>query len=166
MILIAIDPGYEKVGYAIFQKNTVKKKDFTFLGSDLIKTSAKDTHEKRLFSVYTSLSKIIQTNKVESMVIEQLFFFKNKKTVLQVAQAIGVIELIAAQNKLPITRLTPLQIKETITGYGVADKKSVQKMIKLELGDAIHFKEDDESDAIACGLAYCLRNDSDKGLLS
>lgn len=157
MKILSIDPGFEKVGWAVFDKTGTSSTDFTFITSDLIKTSKTLLHELRLKIIYETLNEIIKEHKIEHLVIEKLFFFKNKKTVLQVAQAVGVIELIAAQNKLPITRFTPLQIKESITGYGVADKKSVQKMIKLELGDSIRFKDDDESDAIACGLAYIYR---------
>ena len=90
------------------------------------------------------------------MIVEQLFFFKNQKTFIRVAQAQGVALLLAAQNKIRVKFLTPLQIKQTVTGYGKADKKSIQKMIKLEL--QIDIKQDDEADAIACGLAYIYIN--------
>ena len=154
MKILSIDPGFEKVGWAIFDKTGTSNSDFTFITSDLIKTSKTTLHELRLRIIYDTLNKIIKKQKIEHLVIEKLFFFKNKKTVLEVSQAVGVIELAASNNAIPITRLTPLEIKQIITGYGTADKKSVQKMIKLELGDAIIFKDDDESDAIACGLAY------------
>ena len=88
------------------------------------------------------------------VVLEQLLFFKNQKTFIRVAQAQGVSLLLAAQNKIKVEFLTPLQIKQSITGYGQADKKSVQKMIKLEMG--ININQDDEADAVACGLAYNL----------
>lgn len=156
MRILAIDPGIEKVGYAIFDKG--KNRDFIFIISDLITTPRNDKQEQRLRLIYQTLCALIQTYNINQMVIEKLFYFKNKKTVIDVAQAIGVIELAAAQCDVPIARLTPLEIKQTVTGYGNADKQSVQKMIRLELGDKIIFKDDDESDAIACGLAYCFRN--------
>jgi crossover junction endodeoxyribonuclease RuvC len=156
MKILAIDPGYEKVGYAIFEKQQDKHdKDFTFIASDLIKTSPKNPHEVRLKEIFDSLDKIVKTHKIDLLVLEQLFIFKNQKTVLKVAQAIGAIELVAAQNNLLIERLTPLQIKQIITGYGNADKLAVKKMIDLTLTDKVKVKDDDESDAIACGLAYC-----------
>jgi len=154
MKILSIDPGFEKVGWAIFDKTGTTNSDFTFIRSDLIKTSKTRLHELRLKIIYDMLNKIIKKHSIEHLVIEKLFFFKNKKTVLEVSQAVGVIELAASNNAIPITRLTPLEIKQIITGYGTADKKSVQKMIRLELGDQIVFKDDDESDAIACGLAY------------
>ncbi|PIZ62275.1 crossover junction endodeoxyribonuclease RuvC [Candidatus Roizmanbacteria bacterium CG_4_10_14_0_2_um_filter_39_13] len=158
MKILSIDPGFEKVGWAIFDKTGTSNSDFTFITSDLIKTSKTTLHELRLRIIYDTLNKIIKKQKIEHLVIEKLFFFKNKKTVLEVSQAVGVIELAASNNAIPITRLTPLEIKQIITGYGTADKKSVQKMIRLELGDQIIFKDDDESDAIACGLAYIYIN--------
>lgn len=155
MKLIAIDPGFDKVGYAIFDKTSKGSSDFTYITSDLIKTSPKEKHEKRLKQVYDALGKIIEKYQPQIMVIEQLFMFKNQKTVIKVAQAIGVIELVASVHNLQIERFTPLQIKQIVTGNGNADKKSVQKMIELTLSDKIQIKDDDQADAIACGLAYC-----------
>lgn len=154
-MILAIDPGIEKVGYAFFER---KQKDSSFITSGLIKTKKTTSHEIRLMQIYDALSVLIKKYKPQSIVIEQLFFFKNHKTVISVAQAQGVIVLIAAQNKIPLTYLTPLQIKETVTGYGNADKKSVLKMLKLILKQDLPVEDDDQSDAIACGLAYCYLN--------
>jgi crossover junction endodeoxyribonuclease RuvC len=161
MNILSIDPGYDKVGYAIFQvpshpelDSGSSMRDFTFITSDLIKTNKADSHELRLKQVYDELDVIIKKFDITEIIIEQLFVFKNAKTVIKVAQSLGVIELVGAQNNLIIHRLTPLQIKQAVTGNGTADKQSVQKMIRLELGDKIMFKDDDESDAVACGLAY------------
>ncbi len=157
MKLISIDPGFDKVGYAIFDKTGNGTSDFTYIASDLIKTSPKSKHEDRLQQVYEKLGKIIEEYKPKLMVVEELFMFKNQKTVIKVAQAIGVIELAASIHGLQIKRLTPLQIKQIVTGYGNADKKSVQKMIELTLSDKIEMKDDDQADAVACGLAYCFQ---------
>ena len=159
MRLISIDPGYDKVGYAIFDKNPDKRTRYTYIASDLIKTSPKDKHETRLKTVFDTLNAIIKEYSVEVMVAEELFFSKNQKTVIKVAQSIGVIELVGAYNNLVMSHLTPLQIKSILTGYGAADKKAVQKMVHLTLGKEITFKDDDQADAIACGLAYCFIND-------
>lgn len=157
MKILSIDPGYEKVGYAIFDKsNSLQGNNFSFITSDLIKTSSKKNHEIRLKEVFDNLDLIIKLHKIEVLAIEQLFMFKNQKTVMKVAQAIGVIELVAANNNLKIERLTPLQIKQIITGYGTADKIAIKKMIDLTIPNKITVKDDDESDAIACGLAFCL----------
>ena len=157
MKLISVDPGFDKVGYAVFDKTGNGSLDFTYITSDLIKTSPKEKHELRLQKVFQGLEKVIKKYEPTVMVIEQLFMFKNQKTVIKVAQAIGVIELIASIHNVQIERLTPLQIKQMVTGYGNADKKSVQKMIELTLSDKIEIKDDDQADAIACGLAYCFQ---------
>ncbi|QQS43631.1 crossover junction endodeoxyribonuclease RuvC [Candidatus Roizmanbacteria bacterium] len=158
MKLISIDPGFDKVGYAIFDKTGNGNSDFTYITSDLIKTSPKSKHEQRLKKVYEELEEVIEKHQPKVMVIEQLFMFRNQKTVIKVAQAIGVIELVASVHDLQIERLTPLQIKQMVTGYGNVDKKSVQKMIELTLSDKIEMKDDDQADAIACGLAYCFQS--------
>ncbi len=147
MIIISIDSGIEKTGYAIFRN---KK----YVTSALIKTLKTESTEARLEQIYSKLKQVFIKYKPEVVVLEQLLYFKNQKTFIRVAQAQGVSLLLAAQNKIKVEFLTPLQIKQSITGYGQADKKSVQKMIKLEMG--IDIKQDDEADAVACGMAYNL----------
>lgn len=155
MRILSIDSGLEKTGYSVFQSN---KSNPIYLVSGLIKTEKKLKIEKRLREIYDRLSDVIAEYKPTSIVIEQLFFFKNQKTAISVAQTQGVVLLLAAQNKIALSFLTPLQIKQTVTGYGLADKKSVRKMIGLTLKINKVIREDDEMDAIACGLAYCYLN--------
>lgn len=147
MIILSIDSGIEKTGYAIF-------KNKNYVNSALIKTSKNENTEIRLLKIYLDLKKIIKKYSPDKIIIEQLFFFKNQKTAIKVSQSQGVVLLLAAQNKITVEFLTPLQIKQSITGYGQADKKAVQKMIRLTTG--IDIKQDDEADAVACGLAYNL----------
>src|SRR5690606_17181173 len=109
---------------------------------------------------YEQLDTIIRQNHIEKLIIEELFMFKNQKTVIKVAQSIGVIEVLAANNNLPIHRFTPLEVKSIVTGYGSADKQAVQKMVQLTIKEAVTFKDDDQTDAIACGLAYCFYNEN------
>lgn len=154
-MILSIDPGFEKVGYAFFENNN---REPTFVTSGLIKTKKTTDHEKRLLQIYNSLETLVKLHKPKTIAMEQLFFFKNQKTVIPVAQSQGVILLLAAQNNLPVTYLTPLQIKQTITGYGNADKKSVLKMLRMILKQDFVVEDDDQSDAIACGLAYCYLN--------
>lgn len=158
MIILAIDPGVEKVGYSIFEKTVNGSVHFKYITSGLIKTSKTLAHGKRLEHIYNELSSYVTEYHVETIAMERLFFFKNAKTVIAVAQAQGVIELLAANNNVPLMYLTPLEIKEIITGYGRADKKAVRKMIDLTLKEEIKILDDDQSDAIACGLAYCYLN--------
>ncbi|MCA9372415.1 crossover junction endodeoxyribonuclease RuvC [Candidatus Woesebacteria bacterium] len=152
MNILAIDPGYDKLGFAVFD---VQKKQL--LCSGLIKTKRSTTTAQRLLTVYNGLCDVLRDHSISSIVVENLFFFKNQKTIVNVSKVIGVIELIAGQNAIEVALLTPLQIKQAITGYGQADKKSVQKMIELELKETFNHKEDDEVDAIACGYAFCLQ---------
>lgn len=150
MVILAVDSGVEKTGYAIFNNDS-------YIKSGLIKTSKKKSLEKRLEEIYLHLKKIIQEYKPRKIILEQVFFFKNQKTVISVSQSQGIILLLAAQFLIEVEYLTPLQIKQTITGYGRADKKAVQKMIKMSFNIPIP-PQDDEIDAIACGLTYCHLN--------
>ena len=134
MKIVSIDPGIEKVGYAVFNIDLAK---ISYMHSGLIKTRQGDSTEKRLNHIFQELKIITTTYKPSHIVVEQLFFFKNKKTIVSVAQAQGVILLVAAQDNIPVHYLTPLQIKQTITGYGISDKKSVLKMIQLLLNKKI-----------------------------
>lgn len=149
MTILSIDSGIERTGYAIF-------KDKKYVTSALIKTSKSLTTEKRLIEIYMKLIEIMKKYKPDIMVLEQLLFFKNQKTFIRVAQAQGIVMLLAAQNDIKVEFLTPLQIKQIVTGYGQADKMAVQKMIKLTT--EIDIKQDDEADAVACGLAYQILN--------
>lgn len=154
MILLSIDPGYDKTGYAVFKSDHPSK--IEFIASGLVKTIKTEDLITRLKHISTKLSSIINEFHIDTMVMEQLFFFKNAKTVIAVAQAQGSVIALAADKGLDFHFLTPLQIKQIVTGDGHADKKSVWKMLKLQLGDTLVVADDDESDAIACGYAYCL----------
>ena len=155
MKVIAIDPGYEKLGYSIFLK---EKSTPEYITSGLIKTSKALSPGQRLLEIHEQLQVLIKKHKPDILAIERLFFSKNVTSALGVSQSVGVVLLLAAQSKMQIIELTPNQIKEIITGYGNSDKKSVQKMLWLQLGREIKVKDDDESDAIACGLAACVIN--------
>ncbi len=160
MTILAIDPGVEKTGFSVFDKKVNGSISFKYITSGLIKTSKTQKHEKRLEHIYNELLQVVEEHHIRHIVMEQLFFFKNAKTVIGVAQAQGVIELLAAKKNLPLVYIAPLQIKQTITGYGRADKYAVRKMIDLTLKEQIDIKDDDQSDAIACGLAFCYINNA------
>lgn len=151
MKILAVDSGLEKTGFAVFNSRVL-------VISGLIKTDKKDRKEIRFLKLYSSLKNIFSKQKPSMIVFEQLYFYKNLKTAVDVAQAQGIIFLLAAQENVPTATLTPLQIKQAITGYGKADKKAIQKMLRLILKIDTSRMEDDESDAIACGLAYCYQS--------
>ncbi len=158
MIILSIDSGIERTGYALFEKKTNGRVEFTYIASGLIQTSKTKNTEMSLQEIYGQMKEIVKKYKPDTIVIEQLFFFKNAKTVIKVAQAQGAVLLLAADENLHVEFLTPLQIKQIVTGYGQSDKLAVQKMLKLTLGLDLELKQDDQADAIACGLAYCYLN--------
>lgn len=158
MIILSIDPGLEKTGYALLDKNNKYSQQFKFLCSGLIKTNKNLSTPHRLKKIYFELLDIINKNKPKVVVIEEIFFFKNQKTFIKVSQAQGVILLLVGQKKLDIFYFSPLKIKQIITGYGLSDKKAIKKMIDLTIKLNKKFVSDDEYDAIACGLAYCFQN--------
>ena len=152
MIILSLDSGLEKTGYAIFKKN---KSEPELLISGLIKTARNKTTDKRIEEIYLKLKETIIKYKPAIVVVEKLFFNKNIKTAIAVAQTQGIIFLLAAQHSLKLEFLSPLEIKKIITGYGFADKQGVRKMLEMTLKIDKKIKEDDEVDAIACGAAYC-----------
>jgi len=155
MIILAFDPGIGRTGYALFKK---KAKETAYISSGMIETAKTTEKKDRLLVIFNECEKIIKKHRPEIVVFEKLFFFKNQKTVISVAQAQGVIITVAAKNNLKVESLSPLQIKETVTGYGRADKKAIKKMIQITTKIKIDKMIDDEIDAIACGLAYCQLN--------
>lgn len=148
MIILSIDPGVERTGFALCNK-------LKLLHSGTIITSRKKTIAERILQIFNQLSHLIDIYQPKKIVLEKIFYFKNKKTVIEVAYIHGAILLLANQKNIEVDFLAPLQIKQAITGYGLADKKAVQKMLSLEF-KIKKAKFDDESDAIACGLAYFL----------
>lgn len=148
MKILSIDPGLERTGYAVFNE----KKEL--VEYDCIITSRKLLHEDRISDIYNKLNIIIQKHKPDLMVIERIFFTNNQKTVVSVAQAQGVLLLLASENKIKVEFLSPTTVKSNVCGSGTADKKSVCKMVKLLLNMQDMPKLDDTTDAIAIGLAY------------
>ncbi len=149
--ILGIDPGYDRVGMSIVNKEGIKE---SVIFSTCIETNKKETHSQRIKQIADDLEKIIKKYKIQTACIETLFIFKNQKTVMRVAEARGVINYICEKNKVNILELTPMQIKNSITGDGHADKKQVKYMLeKILKADFISNILDDEVDAIACGLA-------------
>lgn len=153
MIVLSLDSGIERTGYAIFEKSS---SGYSYVHCGIIATSKKDTLPDRLHSISEQMEAIIRTFKPTVMVVEQLFFNTNAKTAITVAQAQGASILTAAKHKITVEFLSPLTIKQVVTGDGRADKKQIQKMLSF----SINFKEtpvmDDVYDAVACGMAYCI----------
>lgn len=154
MKVIALDPGYERLGIAILEKQN--KKDI-LLYSECFQTDKKEDHSKRLFSIYKRLKELIEEYQPEYGALETLFFAKNQKTALKVAEARGVILAIYESYALKIFEYAPVTIKISVTGYGKSDKTAITKMIPLLVKIDKKIKFDDEFDAIAVGIT-CLNS--------
>ena len=157
MIILGVDPGSVVVGYSILRKN--KDRSLEVIDFGCIITDKFFTTGERLKKIHKDIESLIKKYKPEIISVETLFFFKNFKTVMPVSQTKGVILLAAAQKKIPVFEFTPLQMKMAIAGYGRAEKKQVQEMIKKTVDISSfdlkknHRKKDDAFDAI--GVAIC-----------
>ncbi|MFA7252395.1 MAG: crossover junction endodeoxyribonuclease RuvC [Candidatus Paceibacterota bacterium] len=152
MKIVAIDPGYERLGVAILEKVSGSRE--TLLFSECFKTLAIEKHEKRLNLIGAEVSKIIKKYKPGALAIETLFFETNAKTAMKVSEARGVILYEAAKNGLTVREFTPLEIKVAVTGYGKSDKRQIIDMVDRLIEIKKEIKHDDEYDAIAVGLTY------------
>ncbi len=149
-IIIGIDPGYDRVGVAVGQKNS---KNWQLLTYKCIQTDKKAKLFDRYAQIAAELEELVTKHQVTEAGIESLFFFKNKSTALDVSEARGVIIATLMRQKIKIAEYTPLQIKQSLTGYGRADKKAVEKMVRMELtleGKII----DDTIDALAIMICH------------
>ena len=150
MTILGIDPGIATVGYGVIQYENGR---FRTIATGAIETPAGIDVENRLEIVYNDLCELIKMYSPTEMSIEELFFNTNQKTAIAVAEARGVILLAARKNNLNIAEYTPIQVKMAVTGYGRAEKKQVQEMVKIILGLPKIPKPDDAADALA--LAIC-----------
>ncbi|HRN90433.1 MAG TPA: crossover junction endodeoxyribonuclease RuvC [Candidatus Saccharibacteria bacterium] len=153
MRIIGIDPGTGILGFGVIEVDSGKMK---LIDAGVITTPAHTPHDERLEDIYDSLTTIISETKPDVMSIEKLFFAQNVTTAMTVAQARGVAMLAGRKGGLTISEYTPLQIKQTITGYGKADKKQVQEMVRLQLGLSEVPKPDDCADALAAAITHSL----------
>jgi crossover junction endodeoxyribonuclease RuvC len=159
MRILAIDPGFERVGIAIIEKK--EKQNYVLFYSSCFKTSAKISFAERLVLIGKEIEKIIKKYKPGVLAIEKLFLNTNYKTAMGVSEARGVVIFISSKNNLVVFEYTPLQVKIAVTGYGRATKNMVvnmtSKLIEIKNG----LNSDDEIDAIAIGLT-CLAHEKFK----
>ncbi|GHU09623.1 crossover junction endodeoxyribonuclease RuvC [Alphaproteobacteria bacterium] len=154
MRIIGIDPGTGILGFGVIDFASGKKPQLVDAG--IITTPAHTPLDQRLLDIYNSLTEIIQATKPDVMSIEKLFFAQNVTTAISVSHARGVAMLTGAQAGLSIFEYTPLQIKQTLTGYGRAEKKQIQEMVKIHLGLKAVPKPDDAADALAAAITHSL----------
>ena len=150
MLIMGIDPGIGITGYSFIEFQNDK---FNLITSGSIQTDKNATHSRRLLELKTDIDFLIKKYQPDCASIEQLFFFKNQKTIIPVAQARGVILCTLEENSVSAFEYTPLVVKQTITGHGRAEKSEVKFMIKNYININENIKLDDTIDSIA--LAIC-----------
>lgn len=151
MRIIGIDPGYAIIGFGVVDHD---KSKFSPVGFGAITTKSHTDFDERLKIIYDDICSVLDTYKPEQMAIEKLFFNTNQKTAIDVAQARGIIVLAAAQRGIPITEYTPLQVKNSVVGYGRAEKKQVMEMTRQILKLKEVPKPDDTADALALAVTH------------
>jgi len=151
MRIIGIDPGTGILGFGIIEAGKGHAK---LVDAGVIRTPVKEADAVRLQTIFDELTDIINETKPQEMAVEKLFFAQNVTTAMTVAQARGVILLTGRQADLTIYEYTPLQIKQALTGYGRAEKKQIQEMVRILLRLDTIPKPDDCADALACALTH------------
>ena len=151
MLTLGIDPGIATTGYGLIAEENDR---LTYVDGGIITTTPRETSSIRLRLIYSAVKKIIGKHRPEVLAIEKLYFGANTKTAMAVGQARGMSLLAAAEMKLPVSEYTPLEVKMAITGYGKADKKQMQQMVKNLLGLSFLPKPDDAADALAVAICH------------
>lgn len=150
--IIGIDPGTGILGFGVIDVG--KGAACKLVDAGVVRTKVHQALDERLVEIYEALTEIIAETKPTIMVIEQLFFARNVTTALSVAHARGVAMLAGKQAGLQIVEYTPMQIKQMLTGYGKADKKQMQEMVRMQLGLKEVPKPDDAADALATAMVH------------
>jgi crossover junction endodeoxyribonuclease RuvC len=152
MRILGIDPGTGILGFGVVDVDARGK--LSLVDAGVIRTPVKQADSDRLNTIYDELHEIIVELKPDVMSVEKLFFARNVSTAMSVAQARGVVLLCGKQHKLDLFEYTPMQIKQAITGYGKADKKQIQEMVRVVLGLKEVPKPDDAADALAAAICH------------
>ena len=153
MRILGIDPGTGILGFGVID---IEKGKITLVDAGVIRTPVHEDDAVRLQTIYEELTDIITQNKPEHMSVEKLFFARNVTTAMTVSQARGVVLLCGRLAGMTIHEYTPMQIKQAITGYGKADKKQMQEMVRVLLGLKEIPKPDDAADALAAAITHSM----------
>lgn len=151
MLTLGIDPGTATTGYGLIAEKGDK---LVFVRHGVVKTSSTESSQIRLRKIYTELKQLFLQHQPTHLAIEKIFFGSNAKTVIAVSQARGIALLVAAELKVPVAEYTPLEVKMALTGYGRADKKQIQQMVKSLLGLSDIPRPDDAADALAIAITH------------
>lgn len=150
MIVLGIDPGLATTGYGLVEN----KDNLRLIKAGVIKTDKKMPHSLRLLFLYNELLELIKEFSPTSCGIEEVFFFKNAKSIVKMGEVRGICILSCAKQNLPVYNYTPLQIKQAITGFGKATKAQIQEMTKRLLDLSTPIKPDDAADGVACAICH------------
>ena len=155
MRILGIDPGYAIVGYGVLDYDG---HNFTVVNYGAITTEAGTPFEQRLSEIYNDMNSLFEMFRPDHMSIERLYFTNNKTTGIDVAQARGVILLAAMNNSVEIHEYTPLQVKQSVVGYGRATKAQIMTMVKILLNLERAPRLDDTADALAIAICHAHSN--------
>jgi crossover junction endodeoxyribonuclease RuvC len=158
-MILGIAPGLANTGWAVLSDEK------TLVECGCLKTKISDTSANRLNQIYEEIEGLIKKYKVEGMAVETLFFAKNAKSAIKVAEAIGVIKICGQRNGIEVAGFTPLQVKMALVGYGRAEKEQVEIMVKEFLGLDKPIQPNHASDAVAVALTYLFTNKDLAGLM-
>jgi len=153
MRIIGIDPGTGILGFGVIDSRAGK---FVLVDGGIIRTKVNQPLDERLIEIYRQLASVISKTRPTVMAIEKLFFAQNVTTAMSVSHARGVAMLTGKIAGLEVAEYTPLQIKQSLTGYGRADKKQMQEMVKVLLNLQTVPKPDDCADALACAITHAM----------
>lgn len=154
MRIIGIDPGTGILGFGVI--DVAKNGKTTLVDGGVIRTPAHQPLDERLMEIYRHVASVISKTRPQIMVVEKLFFAQNVTTAMSVSHARGVVMLAGKLADLQIAEYTPLQIKMALTGYGRADKKQMQEMVRVLLGLKEVPQPDDCADALACAITHAM----------
>ncbi len=151
MKILGIDPGMAIVGYSIID---VDGDNFSLITSGSIQTKKGMSDASRLYEIFQDMSVIVDKYKPDIASVEKLYFFRNQTTIIPVAEARGVIVMALEKHGIPVYEYTPMEVKQVLTGFGRADKKQVEQMVKIALGCQDLPKLDDTVDSIAIAICH------------
>ena len=166
-MVLGIDPGLANTGWAVLdlrsqisdlKQGNQNSSEYKLVECGCLRTKITSTSAKRLNMIYEELEELIKKYKVEALAFESLFFAKNAKSALKVAEAIGVIKVCGERNKIEVIGFTPLQVKMSLVGYGRAEKEQVEIMVREFLALKENISPSHASDAVAVALTYLFTN--------
>lgn len=156
MRILGIDPGLATLGYGVVETTKKSKTPYVCVTYGVISTPKDTPVGERLCHIHDELKNLLTLYKPDAISVETIFFFRNQKTIIQIGQVHGVLALTFYQAAMPVFRYAPLQIKNVLTGNGKAEKKYIEKEVKMKLRITANIRPDDAADALAVALCHFL----------